>query len=435
MTSNKKVQKAAMAVLFVLLILLFIVDFTKSGIQNQASTTVYTTIQKAQTNNSVNSSSTQSLSFTWENGTDYPVNDSALSCVSINASITCIGGGYGELGSYKLTYSTSVSSEGAVNIWNREADYPRNMNYGACTSYNNTIYCMGGRNINSSDYLWGANYSANYSYENQSNNASIYVVARHMNLTYYANDYSGTVNQWSTGPEYPYGFALQSCPNYNHSIYCIGGEFLYNSTNYINRTVSAGVYFNKNPSNASSAWTIAKSYPIPVDTESCVIITNKLYCMGGSTSYNGFTGNTNDVFYSTILQDGFISNWTQLKSLPVNVSQTSCVPYKEFIICVGGLTTKLFPVYYNLKNISFEVYSNKVMVGRLVNNGTEISNWTTSNYPIPIGVESCTTNNPVPNDTYITCVTGYTDKVLNPNYSNVNFYATNKVFYSKITLT
>ena len=161
MTSNKKVQKAAMAVLFVLLILLFIVDFTKSGIQNQASTTVYTTIQKAQTNNSVNSSSTQSLSFAWENGTDYPVNDSALSCVSINASITCIGGGYGELGSYKLTYSTSVSSEGAVNIWNREADYPRNMNYGACTSYNNTIYCMGGRNINSSDYLWGANYSAN----------------------------------------------------------------------------------------------------------------------------------------------------------------------------------------------------------------------------------------------------------------------------------
>ena len=435
MAINKKAQKAAVTALFILLILLFIVDFTKSGIQNQASTTASTTIQKNQTTNNTNSSSSQYLSFAWKNGTDYPVNDSALSCVSINASITCIGGGYGELGSYKLVYSTSLSPEGLTGSWSSEADYPRNMNYGACTSYNYTIYCMGGRNINSSDYLWGANYSANYSYANQSNNASVYVVARHMNLTYYANDYSGAVGQWRTGAAYPYGFALQSCPNYGPSVYCIGGEFLYNSTNYINRTVSTGVYFNKNPSNMSSAWSIAEPYPIPIDTESCVVIANKLYCMGGSTSYNGFTGNTNDVFYSTIFQSGFISNWTQLKSLPVNVSQTSCTSYKEFIICIGGLTTKLFPVYYNLRNISFEVYSNKVMVARLIHNGTEISNWTVSNYTIPIGVESCTTNNITLNNTYITCVTGYTDKVLNPNYSNVNFYATNKVFYSKLKLT
>ena len=133
---------------------------------------------------------------------------------------------------------------------------------------------------------------------------------------------------------YPTNVASQSCVTTSNNIYCIGGfttQYGYDNRIYYAPILNSGDL---------GAWTaIANSYPTNDTSQSCVTASNTIYCIGGDTSQLGYNLD-NSIYYAPILNSGDLGAWTAAtNSYPTNVASQSCIITSNIIYCIGGLTS------------------------------------------------------------------------------------------------
>ena len=186
------------------------------------------------------------------------------------------------------------------------------------------------------------------------------------------------VNAWSSSPVYPTKISTQSCVVASGEVYCIGGL---TGTNTVTG-VTAGVYHARLSSGGVGQWNPSTSYPVGIRETSCVVSGTTVYCIGGYTS----SVISSDVYYATISSTG-LGQWTKSTSYPFPVWGQSCAAASSVVYCVGGITgpkTNTSQVYY----------------ASLSSNG--VGQWSsTTTYPVRILQESCVTSG-----NYIYCIGG-----------------------------
>jgi hypothetical protein len=133
-------------------------------------------------------------------------------------------------------------------------------------------------------------------------------------------------------------------------------------------------------------WTATTSYPITVDSASCVTSGSLIYCFAGYTA-NGPRA-VNATYYATLSASG-VSSWTQGPAYPTADYGLSCGVVNGYAYCVGGITES--------ENGTDAVYYTPLSAAGM-------GPWNSaSGYPIPINSASCATTGNI-----IACIAGYT---------------------------
>lgn len=171
------------------------------------------------------------------------------------------------------------------------------------------------------------------------------------------------------------GISCVTSPEYG-GVYCVGG------TNGV--TVTNQVYSSTLSNNGGvGGWTKSGVYPASVDSESCVRFLASVYCIAGSQG--GFKYVSTD-YFSNLTSTG-LGRWVQTTAYPLQAEQQSCLAYQYFVYCVAGNTA------FGLKNSTY--------FATLSSHG--IGAWAaTAAYPQKLAGESCNAYSG-----YIYCVGGY----------------------------
>ncbi len=228
-----------------------------------------------------------------------------------------------------------------------------------------------------------------------------------------------TPTGWSSAAQYPlvvggtYGVALQECVNSTSYIYCVGGTDA-SSPNPVPRN---NVYTSSSISGSSTnitAWTAdANSYPSPVNSQSCLVYSGDIFCVGGS--YDTGPDDIPSSYYAS-LNNGEVGTWNVTTAYPTAIDTLSCVAYSGYIYCVGGNSEPAG------SSSSQDLTYNLVWYAPISSSG--IGNWTeTTAYPVGangIYIPICYTTGG-----YIYCLGGLD--------SNGN--AVNSVYYASLSST
>jgi hypothetical protein len=184
------------------------------------------------------------------------------------------------------------------------------------------------------------------------------------NAVYYASVSPAGVGIWTPTTSYPTNIASQSCVVSSGYVYCIGGG-----------STSAVYYASVSPLGVGT-WTPTTGYPTNIAAQSCATSSGFVYCVGG---YAG-NGWTNAVYYSPLSPSG-VEAWTATTSNPSNARGQPCVVSSGYIYCIAGGTNAV----------------NYAPVSPL-----GVGTWTpTTSYPTSAGGNSCATSSG-----YIYCVGG-----------------------------
>ena len=224
----------------------------------------------------------------------------------------------GEFGysSYRANYSHVYFSEHnpLAGAWNATTSYPLPVYFQMCATYNGYIYCVGGLN------------------------SSLYSV----NSVYYSKiGQNGSLSGWHNASAYPIPVAGENCEAFNYTIYCLSGYISTpTSMNYTNTVYSAKI----NPNGSLSSWKKLNNYPVKSGGQSCVLAGRNIYCIGG---INSSSTAADIVFRSEIFSNGSISGWHKAFDYPINISAPMCVPYNTSIECITGFDSGLVPVALN----------------------------------------------------------------------------------------
>ena len=90
-----------------------------------------------------------------------------------------------------------------------------------------------------------------------------------------------------------------------------------------------------------------------------------IYCIGGSNA----AGESDDSYYAELTANGLIS-WTPTSQYPSLTQLSTCVPYDNYIYCIGS--QYMAPALY---------------YAALTQNG--IGTWLTAPYPVGVSMPSC----------------------------------------------
>jgi hypothetical protein len=270
--------------------------------------------------NAVTSTSTQTLALgpAWvvtpyplppgpPSGADYE------SCVTYSDFLYCIGGGFVGAGSYYA----QLGLDGGAGPWKNTTAYPVPIENEACVSY--TISAMGDATI----LCVGGDDPAGSGPTNQTYAAQL-------------SPDGGIVGPWEPQLNYPIPISDASCVVDSGidgftavQVICIGGDTGGTSTN--------AVYYAPVWQDGSGDWSPATSFPVAIDSHSCVISQLYIYCVGGLVGHSF----TDDVYYAQVSSSGGITGgWTEAAPYPIEVTNTDCVTsggYNDYAFCVGGL--------------------------------------------------------------------------------------------------
>ncbi len=183
------------------------------------------------------------------------------------------------------------------------------------------------------------------------------------------------LGSWSPTTSYPTSIYTQSCVVDSGYVYCIGGI---NSTLVTNAVYSAPL-----STGGVGSWSPTTSYPVQV-IASCVADAGYVYCIGGADK----TGAPTNAVYSAPLSAGSVGSWSSTTSYPTDVYLQSCVVDSGYIYCIGGFDNSLI-VGTNV------VYSAPLSAG-------SVGPWSsTTSYPTDISDQSC-----VVDSGYVYCIAG-----------------------------
>ena len=212
------------------------------------------------------------------------------------------------------------------------------------------------------------------------------LVVAHVNLAH-----ADATGPWTSTTTYPVQLAGDSCVTVSAEVYCVGG-FDANQNSY-----NEVYYASLGSSGTLGSWSSGTSYPMAVDSASCVNASAVIYCVGGEDG----TTVLNSVYFASWSSSG-LGPWSSAAAYPNGVAATSCVAYSGYIYCVGGFDS-------NGNEVTSTYYASLV---------AGLSSWSsTTQYPLAVDAESC-----VVYSGYIYCVAGETQKGSNQNSPITNVY-------------
>jgi hypothetical protein len=251
--------------------------------------------------------------------------------------------------SITLASSSTTSTSSSASPWLGGPVYPLQADGGSgvlgqsCVNGTATIYCIGGIGNNG---------------------------------TFVDNVYSAGVSPsgmsgWTADAPYPQAVAEQSCISYQGYVYCVGGAY----DNAGDPTASS--YYAQLTSTGVGPWQQTTSYPVPIDSQSCVSSSGYIYCVAGENETDGTSATlalTNSDWYAQLTPSG-IGTWKQTTSYPPGAAFPACAASATDIYCVGGFDAN----GNGLNNVYYAPLSS-----------SGVGQWTsTTPYPIKLAVQYC----------------------------------------------
>jgi len=232
------------------------------------------------------------------------------------------------------------SASAGINSWNSTTVYPFPVGGESCVTYALSVTCVGG-------------YQENNPIESISVSSSVYS----------APILVSGLGSWTEETPYPRSVTLESCVTSGGYLDCIGG--------FNGSRENSGVYFSLlTKSGDVGTWTASTSYPISVNSPSCVAVSGYVYCVGGAAGSTGYSA----VYFAPLLSSGGVGTWASTTAYPTTVYSHSCSANENYIYCVGGYANKQ--------------YSNEVYYAPL--SATGVGTWTqAANYPFAVGLLDC----------------------------------------------
>jgi hypothetical protein len=181
---------------------------------------------------------------------------------------------------------------------------------------------------------------------------------------------------WMQTTNYPVNIATQSCVTSAGYVYCIGGVVQNSIPGGITIAYVNAVYYAPLSSAGVGAWSQTTSYPLSTNSQSCVVDSGYVYCIGGGSSA---------VYYAPLSSAG-VGAWSQTTSYPIPVYAQGCAADSGYVYCTTGGSPTVF-------DTSATYYASLSSSG--------VGTWTpTTNYPIVEEAMPCVTDS-----TYIFCIT------------------------------
>ena len=268
-------------------------------------------------NNVYSSAISSSGAGAWSTtSTSYPIPIESQSCVTYAGYAYCVGGIYDNAADDTgESYFAPISQTGTLGSWNSTRPYPVPIDGQYCAAASGYVYCVAGEN------------------ETDGPDSTIWASA-----VWFAPISSSGIGAWKNSNPYPPGIFFPDCFATSTDIYCIGGRD--NNNLPLN-----SVYYTSLSSSGVGPWKKTTNYPVSLSGQSCSISSNIIYCVGGESNSNSYSG---AVYYATVSSTG-ISSWHKASGYPFGV-KTTCVPSSTYLYCVGGATS-LYPgvtsdVYY-----------------------------------------------------------------------------------------
>ncbi len=237
----------------------------------------------------------------WSSSTNYPLAVELQSCVANSGYVYCIGGNT-EPGFTSAVYFASLSSVG-VGSWSRTTSYPTSIYNERCVVDSRFVYCIGG-----------------------------FAPGTVTNAVYFASLSSTGIGPWSPTTTYPTIITDQACVANQGFVYCIGG-YRYSDG------VTNAVYFAPLSSNGVGIWSSTTSYPNSyVINQACVADSARVYCFGGDAPnfHSSFSTPLTDVVNYAVLSSNGVGAWSQVSSYPIQIESQSCVVESGIAYCIGG---------------------------------------------------------------------------------------------------
>ena len=247
----------------------------------------------------------------WHETTPYPLQASGGAgvagqpCLESNGSVFCIGGQDVDGSPNSGTYSASLSSSGIGN-WTSASPYPTAVMFQPCVSYGGYVYCVGG------------------SYDNTADDIA---------FAYFAPLSASGLGEWKQTTSYPIPADSQACVASSGYVYCLGGE---NETAGTNATASysSSAWYAPISSSGIGDWNRTTAYPGQTFFPSCAAFGDYIYCVGGENS----GGNPQDATYYAPLSSKGIGPWVETTVYPFKGAGQDCLTSSTYIYCVGGWT-------------------------------------------------------------------------------------------------
>jgi hypothetical protein len=210
---------------------------------------------------------------------------------------------------------------------------------------------------------------------------------------------SGNITYWTPDTSlYPQSIYAQACVANSGFVYCVGGTY-----DDAGDDIASSYYAPLSSDGVVGTWTLTTSYPVPVDSQSCVASSGYIYCVGGWNEADGTNATralSNSVYYASLSSSG-IGSWSQPTSYPADTYFPSCSASNGFIYCLGGVGS-------NGNVVSTDYYASLSSSG--------VGTWTqTMPYPLPETGQACAISSG-----YIYCVGGEESS----SFTNAVYYAT-----------
>ena len=211
---------------------------------------------------------------------------------------------------------------------------------------------------------------------------------------------SGNLSGWNPTSSYPIGVTGESCGVWAGRVYCVGGIHDSNGDDV------ASSYFAPLSSSGVGSWNTTTSYPIPVDSESCVTSNGYIYCIAGNNETSGNNANlvpSDSVWYAELSPTG-IGTWAETSPYPAGEYVPACFTNAGFVFCVGGADPDGNPV-------STAYFAPLSSAG--------VGNWTrTTGYPVGSTGLACAVSGGL-----VYCVGGETSGGETPAFTNSVYFA------------
>lgn len=244
----------------------------------------------------------------WTISESLPYSMASNTSFSYSSNIYSIGGSAVQGGSLSDVLKTTVNN-GALSSWFTVSNYPNRLIWHSSSLNSSNIYILGGflDNING--------------------------LIQNVNTVYKSNiDINGNLSSWQETTPLPQTLALGSSVIIGNKIYFAGGNTT--PTYSISGNTNQNIYFAEIDVDGSLGnWTVAGTLPDKLIGFGMLEINGYVYIFGG----NGSNGYTDNVSRAKVNSDGSIeTNWENLNALPTSIWRFGITKSGDTIIIAGG---------------------------------------------------------------------------------------------------
>ena len=260
----------------------------------------------------------------WTNATPLPVAVLNHAGVAANGFMFVLGGYHytdanGDVPS-DVVYYSKVNTNGTLGSWQTANPLPNTLSYLSASVWNNTIYVIGGIDVNSQPQ------NSVYSAQIQTD---------------------GSLSPWVAQPPLP----VPNDTHYGSGIFAhasVANGFLYMLGGLIDggTQISANVYYTKiNADGTLAGWNQTTPMPQGLCFFGAVTAGGRVFVIGGS---NG-SSTVNPFYNATVMGDGSLSSWLIGTPLPQQLEGLAAAVSDAYIFVSGGLSaTAVTPAVYSM---------------------------------------------------------------------------------------